>query len=61
MTEPDDDAPLAVVLQSAAEYDGGGWYYYDVEMPEEGSVGAFSTRQEAEDHAKAGGYRVGEE
>lgn len=37
-------------------HDGPGWYYLDDEYPDEGSVGAFATREEAEAHAKQCGY-----
>jgi hypothetical protein len=33
-------------------HSGPGWYYYDREYPDEGSCGAFSSRSEAEEHAK---------
>jgi hypothetical protein len=36
--------------------DGPGWYYWDDEYPEEGVVGAFATREEAEAHAREAGY-----
>ena len=39
---------------------GVGWYYWDSEYPEEGSVGAFATREEALVHAMEAGYEAAE-
>lgn len=39
-------------------HSGPGWYYYDDEYPDEGSCGAFATREEAVAHAEAAEYRV---
>lgn len=39
-------------------HDGPGWYYIYTEYPDEGSCGAFATRDEAEAHARAA---IGEE
>lgn len=58
----EDDRPLATL--SFAEpgggdwHDGPGWYYWDDDYPDEGSIGAFATREEAEQHAVEAGYRV---
>lgn len=41
-----------VIVYWEDAHDGPGWYYYDSEYPDEGSCGAFKSRQEAEDHAK---------
>ncbi len=37
-------------------HDGNGWYYVDENYPDEGSVGAFSTREEAVTHGEAADY-----
>ena len=55
-----DEKALAVVLHWDSGHDGPGWYYYDESYPDEGSVGAFTFRQDAETHAREGGYRVEE-
>jgi hypothetical protein len=55
-----EDMPLASVEWFNDAHDGAGWYYWDDEYRDEGSVGAFLTRKEAEDHAKEGGYRIEE-
>ncbi len=34
-------------------HDGKGWYYWETEYPEEGSVGAFWHEEAARSHAKA--------
>jgi hypothetical protein len=34
-------------------HDGPGWYFWYEDYPDEGSVGAFATRKEAYDYAKA--------
>jgi hypothetical protein len=53
------DAPTAVVvIGDETWHDGPGWYYYDDEYQDEGSCGAFATRQEAEAHAREAGYEV---
>lgn len=50
--EGGEDPAEVVVLQCGSEaHDGPGWYYYYVEYPDEGSVGAFATRDEAVEHA----------
>lgn len=54
------DQPVAVVEhwdKDDAPHSGPGWYYYDEEYQDEGSVGAFATRDEAEAHARDAGYR----
>jgi hypothetical protein len=59
MLEVDDDAPTATLAEGDASWhDGPGWYYIDDEYPDEGSCGAFSTRNEAIEHARAAGFRV---
>jgi hypothetical protein len=60
--DDEEDKPLAVLMYGDAGYDGAGWYYWDEEYPDEGSVGAFATREEAVAHAQTeGGYRVAPE
>jgi hypothetical protein len=55
------DETTTVVLQQVPQHagakwhDGPGWYYWEEEYPEEGSVGAFETRDEAMDHARESG------
>ena len=57
-----DDAPIAVIKQGDDTWhDGAGWYYVDDEYPDEGSCGAFATRDEAVDHARESGYAVAPE
>jgi hypothetical protein len=68
MTEPEDpsaeqiedeEPPEAVLTEGdAMAFAGPGWYYYDREYPDEGSVGAFKTREEARKHAAEAGYVV---
>ena len=53
------DKPWARVMYGdAAWHDGPGWYYVDDEYHDEGSCGAFATRDKAVEHAKEAGYRV---
>jgi len=55
----EDELPVACVEQWGEDaHDGPGWYYYDEEYKEEGSIGAFDSREEAEADAKAAGYRI---
>jgi hypothetical protein len=54
----EDIATAIVKWFNSNAYDGRGWYYYDEEYPEEGSVGSFKTREEAENHALKTGYEV---
>jgi hypothetical protein len=58
--ENEEDRAVAVVVHATEGHDGPGWYYYDADYPEEGSVGAFTTRQEAEEHARDAEYRIAE-
>lgn len=51
------DQPLAILQHCDVAHDGPGWYYWDDEYRDEGSVGAFLLREEAEAHARAAGYR----
>jgi len=54
-----DDAPVVVIMEGdAAWHDGPGWYYVDAEYRDEGSCGAFATRDEAVAHAREAGYFV---
>jgi hypothetical protein len=55
---PDSDSSRAIVEHWTKAHDGPGWYYYDEECHDEGSVGAFSTREEAEAHARAADYVI---
>lgn len=45
-------------LGDSAWHDGPGWYYTIDEYEDEGSCGAFSTREEAVAHAERCGYAV---
>jgi hypothetical protein len=51
------EQPLASVEYGTDGHDGPGWYYWDTDYLDEGSVGGFATREEAEKHANAAGYR----
>lgn len=54
-----DPPPEVIVLVGDESYHAGpGWYYYDAEYPDEGSCGAFETREEAIAHAEEAGYVV---
>ncbi len=53
------DKPVAVMkLGDETWHDGPGWYYVDDEYRDEGSCGAFPTREDAVAHAREAGYRV---
>jgi hypothetical protein len=47
------DLPITFHLGDASWHDGEGWYYTFDDYPDEGSCGAFATREEAEGHAEA--------
>jgi len=49
---------VVVLVGDESSHDGPGWYYYDAEYPDEGSCGAFATREEAIAHAEEAGYVV---
>jgi hypothetical protein len=51
------DQPVAELVHSAEGHSGPGWYYWDDEYRDEGSVGAFETKEEAMAHAADAGYR----
>jgi hypothetical protein len=56
----DDEKPTAMLfLGDASFHDGPGWYYVDDEYRDEGCCGAFTTENEAIDHAEEAGYIVG--
>ena len=56
-----DDLPKCIVSYGRAGHDGVGWYYWDAEYEDEGSVGAFETLAEAVLHASnEGSYMIGE-
>ena len=46
------DDRFQVVKGDATWHDGPGWYYVDVEYPDEGSCGAFATKEAAIAHAR---------
>lgn len=51
-----DGPPLATLhLGDATWHDGPGWYYTMDDCPDEGSFGAFATREEAIEHARLAG------
>ncbi len=57
----EDELPVAIIVKWGEEaHDGPGWYYYDEEYKDEGSIGSFDTREEAVADAKAAGYRIDE-
>lgn len=45
-------------LGDSTWHDGPGWYYTIDDYPDEGSCGAFQTREEAVAHAETCGYAV---
>lgn len=49
---------IAVVKWYDDTGDGPGWYYYDEEYQDEGVIGKFASREEAEEHAYAAGYQI---
>jgi len=51
------EQPLASAEYGTDGHGGPGWYYWDSDYLDEGSVGAFATRAEAETHANEAGYR----
>jgi predicted GNAT family acetyltransferase len=58
MASDTDDLPMAVLFYTRTGHDGAGWYYVDDEYRDEGSVGAFATREKAIEHARAADYRI---
>lgn len=48
----------ADVFYANGGHDGPGWYYWDSEYPEEGSIGTFESFEEAARHAATAYYRV---
>ncbi len=53
------DAGTASVTKGDANWhDGPGWYWFIDDYPDEGSSGAFETREEAIAHANMEGYHV---
>jgi hypothetical protein len=59
--ETEEDRAVAVVLHCTEGFDGLGWYYHDADYWEEGGVGAFASKQEAEGHAREADYRIAAE
>ena len=55
---PGDEPTVTLHLCDPTWHDGPGWYYTIDEYPDEGSCGAFKTRADASDHARACGYKV---
>lgn len=55
-----DDGPGTVTLHVGDEtwHDGPGWYYVIDDYPDDGSCGAFVTRESAVAHAEECGYAV---
>lgn len=59
ITDEELEKPEVVLLEGDASWhDGPGWYYYDAEYQDEGSCGAFATREEALAHLTEAGYRL---
>ena len=56
----DERYEAVIKLGDAKWHDGAGWYYIGVDYPEEGSCGAFATREEAKQHAERLGYVIAE-
>lgn len=54
----DAERATATVYYWVQAHDGDGFYYVDDEYPDEGSVGAFATMDEACTHARDAEYRV---
>jgi hypothetical protein len=50
----EDPTRITIKLGDSTWHDGPGWYYYDSEYPDEGSVGAFASCEAAMAHAKTG-------
>lgn len=57
-SKPDERYEAVIKLGDASWHDGPGWYYYEAEYPEEGTCGAFKTREEAKQHAEQLGYFI---
>jgi len=56
--EPEPPPEVIILVGDESFHSGPGWYYYDAEYPDEGSCGAFATREEAVAHAEEAGYVV---
>lgn len=54
-----DTSTVTLRLGDQTWHDGPGWYYTVDEYEDEGSCGAFETKQQAVDHAVACGYTEG--
>jgi hypothetical protein len=53
------DKPIAHLHRGdETRHDGAGWYYTDEEYSDDGSCGAFETREAAVAHAETAGYEV---
>jgi hypothetical protein len=55
---PESPPEVVILVGDESFVDGPGYYYYDVEYPDEGVCGAFATREEAVAHAEEAGYVV---
>ncbi len=53
-----DEQPLATVVYYADAHDGPGWYFVIDDYPDEGSCGAFKTREDAAEFARSEGNRI---
>jgi len=51
-----DDNKIAGLCYFEEAYDGPGWYWFDAEHPDEGTIGRFLSREEARRAAAACGY-----
>ena len=54
-----DNLPTVSIVEGDG-HDGRGWYYIVDEYPDEGSCGAFASRQAAVEHAAGCGHDVSE-
>lgn len=57
---PHSSKPVAQVSRLVGGPNDSGWYYHDEGCPDEGAVGPFETRDEAEAHAHCAEYRLEE-
>lgn len=46
-----DSRGFSITYWKIGAHDGPGWYYWDTDYPDEGSVGSFATKAEAVAHA----------
>lgn len=56
-----DPRGFSVRYWKVGAHDGPGWYYWDTDYPDEGSVGAFNSKEDAVRHAVEEGQYDGED